>query len=88
MRLVLYSKAGCHLCEGLAEKLQQVRSLPIELEVRDISLNSQWFAAYQFEVPVLCRVETDGRETPLPRLAPRASLSQVESLLQRFNDRA
>ncbi len=88
MRLVLYSKAGCHLCEGLAEKLQQVRSLAIELEVRDITQNPQWFAAYQFEVPVLCRLEADGKETPLPRLAPRASLSQVESLLQRFNDRA
>ncbi|MEY2914961.1 MAG: Glutaredoxin-like domain, partial [Cyanobacteriota bacterium] len=25
MRLILYSKPGCHLCEGLQEKLAQIK---------------------------------------------------------------
>lgn len=84
MYLVLYSKPGCHLCEGLQEKLEQIQSIPIELEVRDITTNPQWFAAYQFEIPVLHW----GFENPvaLPRLSPRASVQQVETMLRRHLD--
>ncbi|NJR57422.1 MAG: glutaredoxin family protein [Cyanobacteria bacterium CRU_2_1] len=53
MRLILYSKPGCHLCEGLQEKLEQIRSLPFILEVRDITTRNDWFQAYQYEIPVL-----------------------------------
>ncbi|MBW4554931.1 MAG: glutaredoxin family protein [Trichormus sp. ATA11-4-KO1] len=53
MRLILYSKPGCHLCEGLQEKLEQIQNLSFELEVRDISTREDWFGAYQYEVPVL-----------------------------------
>ena len=53
MRLILYSKPGCHLCEGLQEKLEQIPNLSFELEVRDITTREDWFAAYQYEVPVL-----------------------------------
>ncbi|MFO5529256.1 MAG: glutaredoxin family protein, partial [Cuspidothrix sp.] len=27
MQLILYSKPGCHLCEGLQEKLAQIKNL-------------------------------------------------------------
>ncbi len=37
MQLILYSKPGCHLCEGLQEKLEQIQDLNFELEVRDIT---------------------------------------------------
>jgi glutaredoxin len=57
MRLILYSKPGCHLCEGLQEKLEQIQNLSqnlsFELEVRDITTREDWFGAYEYEVPVL-----------------------------------
>ena len=80
MQLILYSKPGCHLCEGLREKLAQ---LPVALEVRDITTRENWFAAYQYEVPVLCQQHPDG-EKRFPRLSPRASVEQVEQMLQKY----
>lgn len=87
MELVLYSKPGCHLCEGLQEKLEALAHLDFTLEVRDITTRPDWFMAYQYEIPVLCRVtatETGIREDILPRLSPRAPISKVEKLLQTY----
>jgi hypothetical protein len=89
MELVLYSKPGCHLCEGLEEKLAALSHLAFTLEVRDITTQPAWFEAYQYEIPVLCRrvVTADGvREDPLPRLSPRAPIAQVERLIQKYGD--
>lgn len=83
MQLILYSKPGCHLCEGLLEKLQQVKAIAFELEVRDIATRPEWFEAYQYEVPVLCQ-NLSGVEKPLPRPSPRASVQQLEQLLQKY----
>lgn len=83
MQLVLYSKAGCHLCEGLQEKLEQIEDLDFELEIRDITTRQEWFAAYEYEVPVLCRLNS-GQEEMLPRPSPRASVKQVKQMLQKF----
>ncbi|AGF51820.1 ssr1391 [Synechocystis sp. PCC 6803] len=83
MELILYSKPGCHLCEGLMEKLAQINSLTIELEVRDITTDEQWWAAYQYEIPVLVWRSPTG-EITLPRLSPRAPVSQLEKLLQQY----
>ncbi|MCT0254098.1 MULTISPECIES: glutaredoxin family protein [unclassified Synechocystis] len=83
MELILYSKPGCHLCEGLMEKLAQIDSLAIELEVRDITTNERWGAAYQYEIPVLVWRSPAG-EITLPRLSPRAPVSQLEKLLQQY----
>ncbi len=84
--LILYSKPGCHLCEGLQEKLE---TLPIRLEVRDITQNEAWFQKYQYEVPVLCHLVSlseaaseQSSEKPLPRLSPRASSAQVAQMIQ------
>ncbi|MFM6219911.1 MAG: glutaredoxin family protein, partial [Dolichospermum sp.] len=46
MRLILYSKPGCHLCEGLQEKLAQIKTFICELEIRDITTDKNWFALY------------------------------------------
>lgn len=84
MQLVLYSKPGCHLCEGLQQKLESVSHLDFDLEIRDITTQSDWFNRYQYEIPVLCRVvqTSDGlREEALPRLSPRASTAKVEQML-------
>lgn len=83
MRLILYSKPGCHLCEGLQAKLEQIRSLSLELEVRDITTREDWFQAYQYEVPVICR-SASGHEECLPRPSPRATVTQLERLLQKY----
>jgi cell division septation protein DedD len=53
MRLILFSKPGCHLCEGLQEKLEQIDGLDFTLEVLDITTRDDWLQAYQYEVPVL-----------------------------------
>jgi hypothetical protein len=83
MQLILYSKAGCHLCEGLQEKLAAVTSLQFNLEIRDITTRADWFDRYQYEVPVLCQ-DRHGAEIPLPRLSPRASVTELERLLQKY----
>jgi glutaredoxin len=91
MRLILYSKPGCHLCEGLQEKLEQIQNLDFELEVRDITTREDWFGAYQYEVPVLylsnrqgAEKEQDVIETPLPRPSPRANVQQLEQMLRKY----
>ncbi|MFB2917669.1 MULTISPECIES: glutaredoxin family protein [Aerosakkonema] len=86
MRLILYGKPGCHLCEGLQEKLEQVENLKFDLEVRDITTREDWFEAFQYEIPVLFRVreERNGVEEPIPRPSPRATVRQLEQMLQKY----
>lgn len=83
MQLILYSKPGCHLCEGLQEKLEQVTSISFDLEVRDITTRDDWLQAYQYSVPVLRR-QIAGYEETLPRPSPRASVGQLTQLLQQY----
>ena len=80
MKLILYSKPGCHLCEGLQEKLAQVANINFDLEIRDITTREDWFNLYEYEVPVLCQ-QLPQAEKPLPRLSPRASVRQLEKML-------
>jgi glutaredoxin len=87
MRLILYSKPGCHLCEGLQEKLQQIQTPSFDLEVRDITTRQDWFQAYQYEIPVLM-IDPSGATSQaliaIPRPSPRASVAQLAKLLQRY----
>ncbi|MEO1133654.1 MAG: glutaredoxin family protein [Cyanobacteria bacterium J06639_1] len=85
---VLYSKPGCHLCEGLAEKLAEIPEVAPDLDIRDITTRPDWHDRYSLEIPVLCWWDGD-RETPLPRLSPRASIAAVRSLVLPYvrNDR-
>lgn len=87
MRLILYSKPGCHLCEGLQEKLQKIEKLAIELEIRDITTRPDWFAAYEYEIPVLFYVPDDlqALPRPIPRPSPRANVAQLEQMLQKYH---
>ena len=86
MQLILYSKPGCHLCEGLAEKLALVTAVAIDLEVRDITRDERWFNAFQYEIPVLVWRSSQGEQI-LPRLSPRAPVSQLEKLLRQYDSR-
>ncbi|MBW4592791.1 MAG: glutaredoxin family protein [Brasilonema angustatum HA4187-MV1] len=91
MRIILYSKPGCHLCEGLQEKLEQIQNLKFELEIRDITTREDWFQAYQYEVPVLFLANlrsTEGtqenKDLHLPRPSPRATVQQLQNMLQKY----
>jgi hypothetical protein len=102
MRLILYSKPGCHLCEGLQEKLEQIvdtgNFASLQLEIRDITTRDDWFAAYQYEVPVLFvvnpRVDEGQDKNPtnateesmqlIPRPSPRATVQQLEKILRKY----
>lgn len=84
-KLVLYSKPGCCLCDGLKEKLQAALTLSgpnssindVELQIRDISTNPEWEKAFQYEIPVLARIGSDGTEEILPRFSPRLGIELI-----------
>jgi hypothetical protein len=81
--LILYSKPGCHLCDGLVEKLQQITTLNLNLEIRDITTQPEWFERYQYEIPVLC-IQKGQQEQALPRFSPRTSVSKIEEILSKY----
>ena len=71
--LVLYSRQGCCLCEGLEQRFitLNLAEFGITLQVIDIDCHnvpSELKARYDLEVPVLV---AQGRE--LPRVSPRLS---------------
>ncbi|KAK6939856.1 Glutaredoxin-like [Dillenia turbinata] len=87
-KLILYSKPGCCLCDGLKEKLHAAFSLSsphslqdVHLEVRDITSKVEWEQAYQYEIPVLARALPDGSEEILPRLSPRLGVEHIQKKL-------
>jgi glutaredoxin len=90
MRLILYSKPGCHLCEGLQEKLEKILETGnfASLEIRDIMTCDEWFAAYEYEVPVLYvtnrRDTEDAEEEMIPRPSPRVTVPQLEKMLRKY----
>ncbi len=84
MKIILYSKPGCHLCEGLEEKLRAITDITIDLEIRDIMTNEKWFELYQYEIPVMFMTTKQG-EKPIPRISPRTSVTQLSKTLQKFS---
>ena len=84
MRLILYSKPGCHLCEGLQEKLEQVQSPRFELEIRDITSQQAWFDAYQYEIPVLLLAADEASYSAASALAPRVGAAGSADVTEIF----
>ena len=81
--LVLYSRRGCCLCEGLEARLRNLdlAALDLELQVIDIdavAVSPALKARYDLEVPVLA---LDGSE--LPRVSPRLTGEGLLNWLQR-----
>ncbi|MDJ0581574.1 glutaredoxin family protein [Crocosphaera sp.] len=83
MRLILYSKPGCHLCEGLEGKLKQIKTPQFNLEIRDITTREEWFTAYQYEIPVL-RLQLPQGEKTIPRFSPRLSVERLAQQLDKY----
>ncbi|TVQ44578.1 MAG: glutaredoxin family protein [Gloeocapsa sp. DLM2.Bin57] len=84
MSLILYSKPGCHLCEGLAAKLAEIENLQLDLEIRDITTQPDWWERYQYEIPVLC-LKQGTLEQPLPRFSPRTSVTKITDMLIKYS---
>ena len=84
-RLLLYSRAGCCLCEGLEQRLRDLNLEqgihPLKLVVVDIDApdcSALLRARYDLEVPVLVLEETE-----LPRVSPRLSGDGLRNWLQK-----
>ena len=81
--LVLYSRQGCCLCEGLEQRLAALNLMElgvtlqvIDIDGQDVSLELK--ARYDLEVPVLV---AHGRE--LPRVSPRLAGEGLFNWLQK-----
>lgn len=91
-KLILYSKPGCCLCDGLKEKLFAAFSVSsptptdplhdVDLQIRDITTNPEWERAYQYEIPVLAILLSDGTEKTLPRLSPRLGVEVIRRKIE------
>ena len=93
-QLILYTRVGCCLCEGVEEKLNAIAldeiNPSLELYVKDIDgrdVTSLERARYSFEVPVLTLVlKEKGQTFELPRvplrLKPQAFLNWLHKHIQ------
>ena len=85
MQLILFSRQGCCLCEGLEQRLQELDlnglRPTLSLDVIDIDaagIDPELRTRYDLEVPVLT---LQGK--PLPRVSPRLSGEGLFNWLQR-----
>ncbi len=90
-KLILLSRIGCCLCEGLEEKLKGIPlgqlNPPLELYIKDIDredIPEIDIARYSLEVPVLLlELQQPLRRVELPRVSPRLSEEGVLKWLQK-----
>ncbi len=90
-RLILYSRKGCCLCEGLEERLRSLSlhdlSPKIELLVLDIDsadVSKQVREHYNLQVPVMLVEINDLTENfELPRVSPRLNGDGLFQWLQK-----
>ena len=78
LRLVVYSRPGCHLCELLIEELAPMIRGCLALDVRDIDTRPDWQLEYGVQIPLVqfrgetvCRYHLDAP-------AVRALLDELE----------
>jgi hypothetical protein len=65
--LVLYSRPGCHLCDGMKTVIRRVgQSIPLQLEEIDISTSPDLEEQYGLEIPVLL---VEGKKAAKYRIA-------------------
>ena len=54
MKVTIYSKPDCPLCDEAKEVLERVRaSIPFELEEVDIRSDSELFDRFRYDIPVV-----------------------------------
>lgn len=79
--LLLFTRQGCCLCEGLEEKLRNLQPPP-PLTPRDVDADPALQARYGLEVPVLA-ISTDHGWQDLPRVPPRLTGNGLQQWLLR-----
>jgi hypothetical protein len=79
--LVLMTRQGCCLCEGLAEKLEGL-ALPLPIELIDVDGDPTLQARFGLEVPVLLLRSPQGEQV-LPRVPPRLMGESLRVWLQK-----
>ncbi len=80
-RYRLFSRHGCCLCEGLAERLAALMPAPV-VEVVDVDQDPELQARYGLEVPVLA-IATGSGWRELPRVSPRLGAAALQQWLLR-----
>lgn len=80
--LLLYSRQGCCLCEGLEQKLRALSPAP-PLTVVDVDDDPALQARFGLEVPVLLVSAEQAPPQPLPRVPPRLQGAQLRHWLTR-----
>jgi hypothetical protein len=82
--LLLYTRAGCCLCEGLAERLRALEPPP-PLTTVDVDGDPALQARWGLEVPVLALAAgpAAGSPQPLPRVPPRLTGERLRQWLER-----
>lgn len=77
MKIILYSKAGCHLCDEARDHLEDLAAdHPFELDEIDIRRDEALFERYRYRIPVIV---VDGVE----RLEGRIGAEDVRALVGR-----
>lgn len=79
--LLLLTRKGCCLCEGLEQKLRAL-DLPLALETIDVDGDPALQARFGLEVPVLQLRSAQGDQT-LPRVPPRLAGASLQVWLQK-----
>ena len=74
-KVILYTKAECHLCEIAKERVNNVRKkVPFEFEEIDITQDPRLFQRYQHKIPV---VEMDGVEVFVYRVSEKLLVKRL-----------
>ena len=75
--VVLFTKAGCHLCDHAKAAIVALRA-KVEFGFRevDITLDAELFEEHQFDIPV---VEVDGRRACKHRVDAPALLARLSA---------
>lgn len=81
--LILYTRAGCCLCEGLEERLREVLPEGV-LQPVDVDGDPALRARYGLSVPVLALAASgDAGILPLPPVPPRLKGEPLRAWLRR-----
>ncbi|KAG2701075.1 hypothetical protein I3760_06G027600 [Carya illinoinensis] len=74
----MYEYGNCIRSSGKTILNGVANETKIHTQIRDITSNPEWEMAYQYEIPVLAKVLSDGTEEILPRLSPRLGVELVQ----------
>ena len=80
--LLLFTRIGCCLCQGLEERLRALVPAP-PLRLIDVDDDPELRARYDLLVPVLALMEADGVSRELPRVPPRLAGERLRDWLHR-----